>query len=581
MSGLCRSSLSLRRILISCSRLSPQSSTLIMSGKLASEYDSWKKLQHIYDSERSKLILKDLFAQDPDRFSKLSTEYTSTSGPDVTFLLDYSKNLITQPILDSLLSLVREAQVESFRDKMFAGEHINTSEDRAVLHVALRNFNDFQIQEAGTDEVASVLEHMKVFSNSVRSGEWKGYTGKTINTIVNIGIGGSDLGPVMVTEALKPYSKRDLNAYFVSNIDGTHIAETLRVCDPETTLFIIASKTFTTQETITNAESAKEWFLASAKDQAHVAKHFVALSTNTKAVTAFGIAKENMFQFWDWVGGRYSLWSAIGLSIALVIGYDNFEQLLQGAHGMDKHFKETPLERNLPVLLAAVGIWYNDFYGSQTHALLPYDQYLHKFADYFQQGDMESNGKTVTKNGHRVNYETGPIIWGAAGTNGQHSFYQLVHQGTKLIPTDFIAPATTHNPIAGSKHHRILLSNFFAQPEALAFGKTEEQVKKELGSGASEALIKSKVFEGNKPSNSIMFPLLTPATLGALIAMYEHKIFVQGVVWGINSFDQMGVELGKVLAKNILAQLDKPEDVTGHDSSTTGLIHYYQKFRKE
>ncbi|KAJ3741853.1 glucose-6-phosphate isomerase [Lentinula detonsa] len=552
-----------------------------MSGKLASEYDSWKKLQHIYDSERSKLILKDLFAQDPDRFSKFSTDYASTSGPDVTFLLDYSKNLVTQPILDTLLSLVREAQVESFRDKMFAGEHINTSEDRAVLHVALRNFNDFQIQEAGTDEVASVLEHIKVFSESVRNGEWKGYTGKPINTIVNIGIGGSDLGPVMVTEALKPYSKRDLTAHFVSNIDGTHIAETLRICDPETTLFIIASKTFTTQETITNAESAKEWFLASAKEQAHVAKHFVALSTNTKAVTTFGIAKENMFQFWDWVGGRYSLWSAIGLSIALVIGYENFEQLLKGAHGMDKHFKETPLEKNLPVLLAAVGIWYNDFYGSQTHALLPYDQYLHKFADYFQQGDMESNGKTVTKNGHRVNYETGPIIWGAAGTNGQHSFYQLVHQGTKLIPTDFIAPATTHNPIANSKHHRILLSNFFAQPEALAFGKTEEQVKKELGSGASEALIKSKVFEGNKPSNSIMFPLLTPATLGALIAMYEHKIFVQGVVWGINSFDQMGVELGKVLAKNILAQLDKPEDVTGHDSSTTGLIHYYQKFRKE
>ncbi|KAJ3898034.1 glucose-6-phosphate isomerase [Lentinula edodes] len=552
-----------------------------MSGKLASEYDSWKKLQHIYDSERSKLILKDLFAQDPDRFSKFSTDYVSTSGPDVTFLLDYSKNLITQPILDTLLSLVREAQVESFRNKMFAGEHINTSEDRAVLHVALRNFNDFQIQEAGTDEVASVLEHMKVFSESVRSGEWKGYTGKTINTIVNIGIGGSDLGPVMVTEALKPYSKRDLTAHFVSNIDGTHIAETLRACDPETTLFIIASKTFTTQETITNAESAKEWFLSSAKDQAHVAKHFVALSTNTKAVTAFGIAKENMFQFWDWVGGRYSLWSAIGLSIALVIGYDYFEQLLKGAHAMDKHFKETPLEKNLPVLLAVVGIWYNDFYGAQTHALLPYDQYLHKFADYFQQGDMESNGKTVTKNGHRVNYETGPILWGAAGTNGQHSFYQLVHQGTKLIPTDFIAPATTHNPIAHSKHHRILLSNFFAQPEALAFGKTEEEVKKELGSGASEALIKSKVFEGNKPSNSIMFPLLTPATLGALIAMYEHKIFVQGVIWGINSFDQMGVELGKVLAKNILAQLDKPEDVTGHDSSTTGLIHYYQKFRKE
>ncbi|KAK0210379.1 glucose-6-phosphate isomerase [Desarmillaria ectypa] len=552
-----------------------------MSGKLASEYPSWKKLQQIYDSEHANLVLKDLFAQDPARFSKFSKEYTSIPGPDVTLLLDYSKNLITQPIVDTLLSLAREAEVETYRDKMFAGEHINTSEDRAVLHVALRNFNDFKIQESGVDEVSAVLEHMKVFSEAVRSGEWKGYTGKPINAVVNIGIGGSDLGPVMVTEALKAYSKRDLTAHFVSNIDGTHIAETLRVCDPERTLFIIASKTFTTQETITNAESAKAWFLDTAKDQAHVAKHFVALSTNTKAVTAFGISPDNMFQFWDWVGGRYSLWSAIGLSIALVIGYDNFEALLKGAHGMDKHFKETPLENNLPVLLAIIGIWYNDFYGSQTYALLPYDQYLHKFADYFQQGDMESNGKSVTKGGQRVNYQTGPIIWGAAGTNGQHSFYQLVHQGTKLIPADFIAPATTQNPIHQSKHHRILLSNFFAQPEALAFGKTEEQVKKELGSGASEALIKSKVFEGNRPSNSIMFPLLTPATLGALIALYEHKIFVQGVVWGINSFDQMGVELGKVLAKNILAQLDKPKDVKGHDSSTTGLIHYYQKYRKE
>ncbi|KAK7469423.1 glucose-6-phosphate isomerase [Stygiomarasmius scandens] len=552
-----------------------------MSGRLASEYSAWKKLQHIYDSDKSKLILKDLFGQDPDRFSKFSVEYASKDGPDVTLLLDYSKNLITPPILDTLLTLAKEAEVETYRDKMFAGEHINTSEDRAVLHVALRNFNDFQIQEAGTEEVNSVLEHMKEFSESVRNGEWKGYTGKTINTIVNIGIGGSDLGPVMVIEALKPYSKRDLTAHFVSNIDGTHIAETLRECDPERTIFIIASKTFTTQETITNAETAKEWFLSSAKDKAHVAKHFVALSTNTKAVTAFGIDEKNMFQFWDWVGGRYSLWSAIGLSIALVIGFNNFEQLLKGAHGMDKHFKETPLEKNLPVLLALVGVWYNDFYGAQTHALLPYDQYLHKFADYFQQGDMESNGKTVTKGGHRVNYETGPIIWGAAGTNGQHSFYQLVHQGTKLIPADFIAPATTHNPIRNSLHHRILLSNFFAQPEALAFGKTEEQVRKELGSGASEALIKSKVFEGNKPSNSIMFPLLTPATLGALVALYEHKIFTQGVIWGINSFDQMGVELGKVLAKNILAQLEKPEDVVGHDSSTTGLIHYYQKYRKE
>nr|UYF12297.1 glucose-6-phosphate isomerase [Pleurotus ostreatus] len=552
-----------------------------MSGRLASEYSSWKKLQGIYDSQKSTLVLKDLFAQDPQRFAKFSKEYISKDDPSTTLFLDYSKNLITQEVINTLLGLVREAEVESYRDKMFAGEHINTSEDRAVLHVALRNFNDFSIQEAGADEVAGVLEHMKQFSNAVRSGEWKGYTGKTITTIVNIGIGGSDLGPVMVTEALKPYSKRDLTAHFVSNIDGTHIAEILRLCDPERTLFIIASKTFTTQETITNAESAREWFLSSAGDKAHVAKHFVALSTNTKAVTAFGISSDNMFQFWDWVGGRYSLWSAIGLSIALVIGYDNFEQLLKGAHGMDKHFKETPLENNLPVLLAIIGIWYNDFYGSQTHALLPYDQYLHKFADYFQQGDMESNGKFITKNGHRVNYETGPIIWGASGTNGQHSFYQLVHQGTKLIPADFIAPATTHNPIAHSKHHRILLSNFFAQPEALAFGKTEEEVRKELGPNASDTLVKSKVFEGNRPSNSIMFPLLTPSTLGALIALYEHKIFVQGVVWGINSFDQMGVELGKVLARNILAQLEKPEDVKGHDSSTTGLIHYYQKFRKE
>ncbi|KIJ63827.1 hypothetical protein HYDPIDRAFT_29175 [Hydnomerulius pinastri MD-312] len=552
-----------------------------MSGKLASDYSAWKKLQQTYDVEHTRLILKDLFAQDPARFSKFSSEYVDSTDPNTTFLLDYSKNLITKPILDSLLSLAREAQVETYRDKMFAGEHINTSEDRAVLHVALRNFDDFKIQEGGVDEVAGVLAHIKEFSEAIRSGSWKGYTGKTINTIVNIGIGGSDLGPVMVTEALKPYAKRDLTAHFVSNIDGTHIAETLRECDPERTLFIIASKTFTTQETITNAESARDWFLSSAKDKAHVAKHFVALSTNTKAVTAFGIDQANMFQFWDWVGGRYSLWSAIGLSIALYIGYDNFESLLKGAHGMDKHFKETPLENNLPVLLAVIGVWYNDFYGSQTHALLPYDQYLHKFADYFQQGDMESNGKFVTKGGQRVDYQTGPIIWGAAGTNGQHSFYQLVHQGTKLIPADFIAPATTHNPIANSKHHRILLSNYFAQPEALAFGKTEEEVRKELGSGASEALVKSKVFEGNRPSNSIMFPLLTPRTLGALIALYEHKIFTQGVIWGINSFDQMGVELGKVLAKNILSQLEKPADVTGHDSSTTGLIHYYQKYRKE
>ncbi|GLB38923.1 putative GPI family protein [Lyophyllum shimeji] len=552
-----------------------------MSGKLASEYVSWKILQKMYDSERPKLVLRHLFGEDPDRFSKLSREYSSSADPDVAILLDYSKNLVTQPILDTLFALAREAQVEDFRDKMFAGEHINNTEDRAVLHVALRNFGEFKISEKGVDEVPDVLAHMKEFTEAVRGGEWKGYTGKTMTDIVNIGIGGSDLGPVMVTEALKPYAKRDLHAHFVSNIDGTHIAETLRQCNPERTLFIVASKTFTTQETITNAETARDWFLSFAKDKAHVAKHFVALSTNTKAVKAFGIDEDNMFQFWDWVGGRYSVWSAIGLSVALVIGYNRFEEFLKGAHGMDKHFKQTPLEENLPVILALLGIWYNDFYGAQTYALLPYDQYMHKFPDYFQQGDMESNGKSFTKNGERVNYQTGPIIWGAAGTNGQHSFYQLLHQGTKLIPADFLAPTTTHNPISGSKHHRILLSNFFAQPEALAFGKSEYEVRRELGSSASDVLVKSKVFEGNRPSNSIMFPLLTPATLGALIAMYEHKIFVQGAIWGINSFDQMGVELGKVLAKNILGQLDKPQDVTGHDSSTTGLIHYYQKYRKE
>lgn len=553
-------------------------------GRLATKYEAWKKLQSLHSSKQSKLVLKELFASDSSRFSSLSTSFTSSS-PDVSILLDYSKNLIDDEVLSSLFELAREAKVESFRDQMFSGEHINTSEGRAVLHVALRNppadKGGFKIAEAGVDEVHGVLAHIKEFSDAVRSGEWKGYTGKKIDTIINIGIGGSDLGPVMATEALKHYSKRDLRTLFVSNIDGTDLAENLKIADPETTLFIVASKTFTTQETITNAESAKAWFLESAKDQAHVAKHFVALSTNTKAVTAFGIAEANMFQFWDWVGGRYSLWSAIGLSIALAIGYENFQELLDGAHAMDKHFKETPLEKNLPVILALVGIWYNDFYGAQTQALLPYDQYLHKFADYFQQGDMESNGKSVTKDGSRVDYETGPIIWGQSGTNGQHAFYQLIHQGTKLIPADFLAPVETLNPISGGKHHEILLSNFFAQPEALAFGKTEEQVVSELGAESkNEALVKSKIFEGNKPTNSILFQKLTPGTLGALVALYEHKIHVQGAIWGINSYDQMGVELGKVLAKNILAQLGSEDKVKGHDSSTTGLIHYYQKNRK-
>ncbi|KZV99571.1 glucose-6-phosphate isomerase [Exidia glandulosa HHB12029] len=553
-----------------------------MSGKSASDYAAWKTLEQLYASDKARLVLKDLFASDPQRFAKFSREYTDSTDPKNTFLLDFSKNLIDDKVFAALLALVKEAGVESARDAMFAGEHINTSEDRAVLHIALRDpQHHFSLSEDGTGDVPAVLAHIKDFTDKVRSGAWTGYTGKRITTVVNIGIGGSDLGPVMVTEALKPYSQRNLDCRFISNIDGTHLAETVRDADPETTLFIIASKTFTTQETITNATSARDWFLGHAKDKAHVAKHFVALSTNTKAVTAFGIAEENMFQFWDWVGGRYSLWSAIGLSIALAIGYENFAELLAGAHAMDRHFTTTPLENNLPVILATMGIWYNDFYGAQTHVLLPYDQYLHKFADYFQQGDMESNGKFITKQGKRVDYQTGPIIWGAAGTNGQHSFYQLLHQGTKLVPADFIAPATSHNPIGGSLHHRILLSNYFAQPEALAFGKSEEQVRAEVGANASEALVKSKVFEGNRPSNSILLPKITPRSLGSLIAMYEHKIFVQGVVWGINSFDQMGVELGKVLAKNILAQLGAPADVKGHDSSTTGLIHYYQKIRVE
>ncbi|KZO98617.1 glucose-6-phosphate isomerase [Calocera viscosa TUFC12733] len=553
-----------------------------MPGTLASNYPSWKKLQQIYDTERNQLVLKELFASDPSRFSKFHREYSSPAGsPPVSILYDFSKNLITEPILATLLSLIREAGVESERDAMFSGKHINTSEGRAVLHTALRN-PGVQIAEEGVSEVGPVLEHMKEFATQIRSGAWKGYSGKRITAIVNIGIGGSDLGPVMVTEALKSYSQRDIACHFVSNIDGTHLAEALRVCEPESTLFIIASKTFTTQETITNATSARDWFLETAKDKAHVAKHFVALSTNTKGVTEFGISEANMFQFWDWVGGRYSLWSAIGLSIMISLGPENFSELLLGAKAMDEHFKSAPLENNLPVLLAAVGLWYNDFYGAQTNVLLPYDQYMWKFADYFQQGDMESNGKFITKSGQRVDYQTGPIIWGTSGTNAQHSFYQLIHQGTKLIPADFLAPIETQNPISHGKHHEILLSNFFAQPEALAFGKTEEEVRADLGPALSknEALVKAKVFEGNRPTNSIMFQKLTPATLGSLIALYEHKIFTQGVVWGINSFDQMGVELGKVLAKSILAQLPDASKVTGHDSSTTGLIHHYQKNRK-
>ncbi len=469
---------------------------------------------------------------------------------------------------------------------MFRGEKINFTENRAVLHVALRNRSNEPILADGEDvmpQVNAVLEKMGRFSAAVRGGQWRGHTGKPISDIVNIGIGGSDLGPVMVTEALRPYWQAGLRPHFVSNIDGTHISEALRGLDPETTLFIVASKTFTTQETLTNAHSARDWLLASLGDEAAVARHFVALSTNREAVQAFGIDPENMFEFWDWVGGRYSLWSAIGLSIAITIGMERFEELLAGAHDMDKHFRAAPLEENMPVILGLLGIWYNNFFAAQTHAILPYDQYLHRFPAYFQQGDMESNGKRVDRDGQVVDYSTGPVIWGEPGTNGQHAFYQLIHQGTKLVPADFLAPMESHNPIG--RHHEILLSNFFAQTEALMRGKNEDEARAELAAAglageALERLLPHKVFPGNRPTNSLLFRKLTPHTLGRLIALYEHKIFTQGVIWRINSFDQWGVELGKQLAQAILPELQGETPVTGHDSSTNGLINHYKQQRK-
>ncbi|GLD61782.1 glucose-6-phosphate isomerase-like protein [Lates japonicus] len=475
--------------------------------------------------------------------------------------------------------------VEEAREKMFSGEKINFTEGRAVLHVALRNRSNTPIMVDGKDvmpEVNRVLDKMKSFCHKVRSGEWKGFSGKSISEVVNIGIGGSDLGPLMVTEALKPYSAGGPNVWFVSNIDGTHLAKTLAQLNAETTLFIIASKTFTTQETITNAESARDWFLQTARDKSAVAKHFVALSTNSAKVKDFGIDTANMFEFWDWVGGRYSLWSAIGLSIALHIGFENFEQLLAGAHWMDNHFRSAPLEKNVPVLLAVLGVWYVNFFQAETHAMLPYDQYMHRFAAYFQQGDMESNGKYITKDGSRVNYHTGPIVWGEPGTNGQHAFYQLIHQGTRMIPADFLIPAQSQHPIRDNLHHKILVANFLAQTEALMKGKTSDEARKELeASGmkgdALEKLLPHKVFQGNKPSNSIVFKKLSPFVLGALVAMYEHKIFVQGVMWDINSYDQWGVELGKQLAKKIEPELKDDSEVTSHDSSTNGLINFLKK----
>lgn len=544
---------------------------------LNSQSAAWKALE-VHKKEVENLQMRDMFRDDPKRFDNFHLRFES-------ILFDYSKNRITSKTMQLLFDLARQADVQGMAKRMFHGEKINTSENRAVLHIALRNRSNTPILVDGKDvmpEVNSVLAHMKEFSNQVRSGAWKGYTGKAITDVVNIGIGGSDLGPVMVTEALKPFSKRDLKIHFVSNIDGTHLAEVLRNICPETTIFIVASKTFTTQETITNAHSARDWFLASAKDPAHIAKHFVALSTNKEEVTKFGIDAKNMFAFWDWVGGRYSLWSAIGLSIVLSIGMENFEELLAGGHAVDQYFLNTPPEKNIPMIMGLLGVWYNNFFGAQSHAILPYDQYMHRFSAYFQQGDMESNGKSVTKCGQACTWSTGPIIWGEPGTNGQHAFYQLIHQGTKIIPCDFLAPVETMNPMG--QHHPILLSNFFAQTEALMKGKTSDEVRKELASSKLssedlEKLVPQKVFAGNKPTNSFFFQKLTPKTLGSLIALYEHKIFTQGVIWNINSFDQWGVELGKQLAKVILPELDGANEVASHDSSTNGLINYYKKQR--
>lgn len=552
------------------------------SKKNLKEEAAYQKLQEFYNLNNEKINIQQLFKQDPDRFKKFSLRLQTPSDGDI--LVDYSKNRIDSAVMALLLNLARCRGVDAARHDMFSGKKINFTEDRAVLHIALRNRQNRPILVNDKDvmpEVNAVLEHMKEFSQQVISGEWKGYTGKAITDVINIGIGGSDLGPLMVTEALKPYANH-LKVHFVSNIDGTHLAEVLKKLDPETALFIIASKTFTTQETITNATSAKTWFLDTAKDDSAVAKHFIALSTNADKVTAFGINSKNMFGFWDWVGGRYSLWSAIGLSIALYVGYDNFEKLLEGANFMDEHFINAPLEQNIPVVLALLGIWYSNFHGAETHALLPYDQYLHRFAAYFQQGDMESNGKYVTKAGKEVNYSTGPIVWGEPGTNGQHAFYQLIHQGTRLIPCDFLAPAQSHNPISKGQHHTILLANFLAQTEALMKGKTAAEAKVELEkSGMPAATIQKilphKVFKGNRPTNSIVVKKFTPFVLGALIAMYEHKIFTQGIIWDINSYDQWGVELGKQLAKVIEPELQSQEQILSHDGSTNGLI----KFLKE
>jgi len=538
---------------------------------------AWKKLTD-HSLEMKQLRMVELFQKDTSRFNDYSISHSD-------ILFDYSKNILNKKTVALLIELANECELPNAIKSMFSGDKINVTEDRSVLHVALRNFSEDLFTVDGKDimpDIKRVLAQIKEFCGKVHQGSWKGYTGKPVKQIVNIGIGGSDLGPYMVTEALKPYWVSGIQTYFVSNVDATHISETLKKLNPEETIFLIASKTFTTQETMTNAHSARSWFLQHAIDEAHIAKHFVALSTNEKEVVKFGIDKANMFEFWDWVGGRYSLWSAIGLSIAITIGYDHFEQLLKGAHDSDLHFKNTAFDKNIPVLMAMIGIWYTNFFGAESEAILPYDQYLHRFAAYFQQGNMESNGKSVDRNGKQVDYSTGPVIWGEPGTNGQHAFYQLIHQGTVMIPCDFIAPAISHNPL--SDHHPKLLSNFFAQTEALMNGKSADTVIEEFKkSGKSEAeyapLVPFKVFSGNRPTNSILVKEITPFTLGQLIALYEHKIFVQGVIWNIYSFDQWGVELGKQLANKILPELQNPDTVTSHDSSTNGLINAYKKMR--
>jgi glucose-6-phosphate isomerase len=540
----------------------------------------WQALnQHKKDIEP--ISLREMFKSDATRFDQFHIQFND-------LLLDYSKHLISKETINLLVKLAKEADIEGWRDRMFKGEKINSTEHRAVLHTALRNQNETPIMSDGEDvmpKVKNVLKKMRLFSEEVRSGQWKGFTGKAITSVINIGIGGSDLGPAMVCKALKPYGSKTITPYFVSNVDGADLSQALEKCDPETTLFIIASKTFTTQETMTNAYSARDWLLKAAKDNQHIKKHFVALSTNQHVVSQFGIDTENMFEFWDWVGGRYSLWSAIGLSIALYIGMDSFEELLKGGFEMDEHFKTAPIQQNIPMMMGLLGIWNINFFNFSTHAILAYDQGLSKLAPYLQQADMESNGKFINRDGEHIDFHTGPVLWGEVGTNGQHAFYQLLHQGTEIAPADFIMPIESHYKIGkdGDEHHKILLSNFIAQTQSLMLGKTYDEARTEIEKQGFEgedieSFIPQKTFEGNRPTSSILFQKLTPKTLGQLIAMYEHKIFTQGIIWNINSFDQWGVEYGKQIAKQVLPKLSEKTPTHDFDSSTNGLINYIKKY---